>query len=156
VSLAGHEVARRFLFGVTMAIKVNVNKNVLIGAAAVLFGLLIALGPQFLFKACPMHDGEWSQCHWSVQAELATGIIIAVLGACIIFLSDLKTHVGLTIGIFLAGIVTVAIPYSIIRGCEGADMTCQKITFPILAVLGGLVMAGAIVYIVYIGKKVKI
>ena len=139
-----------------MAIKLNLNKNILIGAAAVLFGLLIALGPQFLFKACPPHGDEWSQCHWSVQAVLATGIIIAALGACLIFLSDLKTHAGITIGIFLAGIVTVSIPYSLIRGCEGAEMTCQKITFPILAILSGVVIAGAVVYMVYLVKKVKI
>jgi len=134
------------------------RKNIIIGAGAIIAGLLIALGPQFLFKVCPQEsNGDWLQCHWSVQALLGTGIIIAALGFCIVLFSDLKTHVGLVVGIFFAGIVSLAIPYSLIKGCnKELEMACTEVTFPIITVLGAVVLAGSAAYMVYLWKKVKV
>jgi len=137
------------------------KKNILIGAWVVLAGLLIALGPQFLFKACPypseLHS-DTPRCHWTVQALLGTGILISALGICLVFISELKTHIGLTVGIFIAGIVTIAIPHSLIQVVKvcTADMVCRRVTFPIVTVLGAIVLAGSAAYIVYLWKKVKI
>jgi len=137
------------------------KKNILIGAGVVLAGLLIALGPQFLFKACPypseLHS-DTPRCHWTVQALLGSGIIIAALGFCIVFISELKTHIGLTVGIFLAGIVTLAIPHSLIQVIKvcTSDMVCRRVTFPIITVLGAVVLAGSAAYMFYLFKKVKI
>jgi len=139
-----------------MTITINFKKSALIGAAALVAGLLLALGPRFWFTACPPHGDSWSRCHWSVQAVLGTGIIIAALGLCMVFLSELKTHIGLTIGIFLAGIVTLSIPYSLIGGCSSHDMRCWKVAFPAITVISAVVLAGAIAYLIYLGKKTKV
>ena len=138
-----------------MTITVNIKKSALIGAAALVAGLLIALGPQFLFTACPPHDGSWSRCHWSVQAVLGVGFLIAALGLCMVFFSELKTHIGLNVGILLAGIVTLSIPYSLIGGCSSHEMRCWKVAFPAITVISAVVLAGAIAYFIYLGKKTK-
>jgi hypothetical protein len=40
------------------------------GIAVIVLGLLIALGPQFLFKVCdPAAGGAFMKCHWSAQAR---------------------------------------------------------------------------------------
>jgi len=139
-----------------MTITINLKKSALIGAAALVAGLLLALGPRFLFTACSPHGDSWSHCHWSIQAVLGTGIIIAALGLCMVFLSDLKTHIGLNVGILLAGIVTLSIPYSLIGGCSSHEMRCWKVAFPAITVISAVVLAGAIAYFIYLGKKTKI
>lgn len=138
-----------------MTVTINFKKNSLAGVAALVVGLLLALGPQFIFKACAQHDGVWSKCHWSVQAILGTGIIVAALGLLMIFITDLKTHIGLNIGIFLAAMVTLGFPYSLIGGCKSHEMTCWKVTFPAVTVICAVLLAGAVVYMVYLIKKTK-
>jgi hypothetical protein len=40
------------------------------------------LGPQFLFKVCAHREESFPHCHWSAQAEIGIGLLIAALGAC--------------------------------------------------------------------------
>jgi hypothetical protein len=59
------------------------KKRILIGGAVIVFGLLFALGPQFLFKVCPVMRDMIMKCHWSAQAETGARALIAALGiAC--------------------------------------------------------------------------
>ena len=128
--------------------------RIIFGAIVIALGLLIALGPQFLFPVCgAMPDEEaadccaapeesgccdtgssYSICYWSARAEIGVGLLIAVLGICIIVLKDPKIQLGLAIGTFLSGFVALFIPHSLIQGCDSADMLCQKIGFPALTV----------------------
>jgi hypothetical protein len=41
------------------------NIRVFGGAVAVALGLLIALGPQFLFKVCEPMEDNFMKCHWT-------------------------------------------------------------------------------------------
>jgi hypothetical protein len=129
--------------------------GIISGASAFIFGLLVALGPQFLFKGCMIHHDSVPTCFWALRAELCTGLIIAALGICFIIFSDLRTHTGLLIGVFLTGIVALFIPYLLIGGCEGAEMACRRIAFPVLTVLCAVILIGAVVNIIYIDKKAK-
>jgi len=130
------------------------KSSIIIGAVVVVIGLLIALGPQFIFKACPQHeDGVWSQCHWSVQAELGMGILIAAIGICMMVFADPKIHFGLTITTFLSAFVALFIPHLLIGGCSNAEMTCHKVAFPALTAESVVLLAASIVYIVYLEKK---
>ncbi|MDR1956365.1 MAG: DUF4418 family protein [Treponema sp.] len=88
--------------------------------AAIIFGLLIALGPQFLFKVCgpvsPMaaHDGggqTWMKCHWSAQAEIGVGFLLAALGIGLLLSASKDTRLGLTVGVFLSAVLALLIPY---------------------------------------------
>jgi len=111
-----------------------VKKNMISGAVVVVLGLLIALGPQLLFKICAHGEGGFPLCHWSGRAEIGVGLLIASLGLCLIVFPDPKTQMGLFIGIFLAGIIALFIPHTLIGGCIGKDMACRRVGFPALTV----------------------
>jgi hypothetical protein len=132
------------------------KKNIISGSAAIIFGLLIALGPQFLFRVCRSHDGVFSICHWSAQAEIGVGIIIAALGICLLFLKDLKIQFGLTIGIFLTGIIALIIPNGLIGGCSMAAMDCRRVAFPALTIIAILVLVSSAIYIYYLERKPRV
>ena len=124
------------------------KKSIVGGAAAIILGLLIALGPIFIFKACSADCcSDYPECLWSVQMEIGLGIVIAALGICLILYPDKKTQLGLVIGILVTGLFALLIPNVIIGGCEDRTMACHVLTFPILTVLSSLVMAGSAVYL---------
>jgi hypothetical protein len=110
------------------------KRTVIISAIVIALGLLIALGPQFLFKVCDHGEDGFPHCHWSAQAEIGIGFLIAALGACMIVFTDSKTHLGLLIGTFLASIIALAIPNFLIGGCGMITMKCRKVAFPALTV----------------------
>ncbi|MDR1838079.1 MAG: DUF4418 family protein [Treponema sp.] len=108
------------------------KKNIAGGIVVIALGLLIALGPQFLFKVCAHTENSTPLCHWSAQAEVGLGFLIAALGACTIVFTDPKTRLGLYVGIFLAGVVAMFIPNALIGGCGMMTMACRKTAFPAL------------------------
>jgi hypothetical protein len=117
------------------------NKRLAYGITTVILGLFIALGPQFLFKVCTVHDGALPLCHWSAQAELGMGMLVAALGLCFIVFSDPKTQQGFAISIFLTGIIVLGIPHALIGGCTAKTMPCHKVAFPALTVEGVILLA---------------
>jgi hypothetical protein len=66
------------------------KKRIISGGGVIVLGLLIALGPQFLFKVCGLTaDGGFTRCHWSAQAEIGIGgILIAGLGIALILFAN--------------------------------------------------------------------
>jgi hypothetical protein len=124
------------------------------GSAAILLGLLIALGPQFLFKVCPVGDLAM-KCHWTAQAEIGIGVLIAALGAALILFASAETRLGLTIGIFLSGVLALLIPHALIGGCPMHTMQCRKITFPAITVISVLLLIGAAFNAVYLTRKTE-
>ena len=133
------------------------KKSVIFGSVVIVLGLLIALGPQFLFKVCS-HDDSYLRCYWSAQAEIGLGLLIAALGFCMIVFADPKTHMGLLIGIFLAGIIALFIPHALIGGCGMMTMQCRKVAFPALTVESIVLLvfsAGITVYMAMKNPSVK-
>jgi cytochrome bd-type quinol oxidase subunit 2 len=129
------------------------------GAAAIVLGLLISLGPYFLFKVCEpveAHDGSgtisWMKCHWSVQAEIGIGALISALGLALLVLKSKETRTGLSIGVFLSAVLVLLIPHALIGGCAMPTMPCRAVTFPSLTVLGILLLTGAAANIFYLRK----
>jgi hypothetical protein len=112
--------------------EVIMKKGILTGSVTIALGLLIALGPQVLFKVCGHGEDSIPHCHWSAQAEIGMGLLIVALGACMIVFTDPKTHLGLGIGAFLASIIAFAVPNFLIGGCGSLAMKCRKVAFPAL------------------------
>jgi hypothetical protein len=123
------------------------------GGVAIIFGLLIALGPQFLFKVCPVMGNMIMKCHWSAQAEIGIGALIAALGIALIVFANPKTRLGLTIGIFLSAVLALLIPHTLIGGCVNHTMPCRKITFPVLTVISILLLIGTVLNTLYLARK---
>jgi len=133
------------------------KKALIFGSIIILFGLFIALGPQFLFKGCAAHDDSVPLCFWALRGEICAGLIIAALGICFIIFPDPRTHMGLLIGVFLTGIVALfmARPGVLFMGCEGAQMACNRRAFPVLTILSAVLVIGAVANIIYLDKKAK-
>jgi hypothetical protein len=109
------------------------KKSVIFGAVVIASGLLIGLGPHFLFKVCEAGCCG-NLCNISAYAETGVGLFIIALGICLIVYPDPKTQLGLLIGVFLAGIVALAIPHALIGGCGGMTMDCRRVAFPALTI----------------------
>ena len=118
-------------------------KDILKGAGAAALGLIIALGPKFLFKACTVGGccGEYPQCLWATQAVLGMGFLIAALGLCMIIFTEPKTQLGLLIGVFITAVIAILIPYVFIGGCPGKTMACYRRAFPGIAVFASITLA---------------
>jgi hypothetical protein len=129
------------------------KKHLIYGITIIILGLLIALGPQFLFKVCAAHGGAFPLCHWSARAELGMGMLIAALGICLIVFTDPKTQIGLTIGIFLASIIVIGIPHALIGGCKASAMACRRVAFPAITVIGIILLVYSIIAVVYSEMK---
>ena len=130
-----------------------IKKRLIYGITTVILGLFVALGPQFLFKVCTFHDGVFPLCHWSAQAELGMGMLVAALGLCFIVFSDPKTQQGFAIGIFLTVIIVLGIPHALIGGCAVKTMACHRVAFPALTVEGVILLAYSAVMVVSIKMK---
>jgi hypothetical protein len=132
------------------------KNRIISGGAVIIFGLLIALGPQFLFKVCPAADGMYMKCHWSARAEIGVGgPLIAGLGIALIFFANPKIRLGLSIGVFLSGVLALLIPHALIGGCVMHTMPCRKIAFPAITVIGILLLITMALNTLYLvrGKK---
>ncbi|MDR2111193.1 MAG: DUF4418 family protein [Spirochaetaceae bacterium] len=131
-------------------------KNRIVSGGAVLAaGLLIALGPWFLFKVCPVMGDMVMKCHWSARAETGVGGLIAALGIALVVFAAPKTRLGLTIGIFLAGVLALLIPHTLIGGCVTHSMPCRIITFPALTVISILLLITAAFNALYLARIKK-
>jgi hypothetical protein len=129
------------------------KNRIVSGGAVIVFGLLIALGPQFLFKVCPVVGDMVMKCHWSAQAEIGVGAVIAALGIALVIFASAEIRLGLTVGVFLAGILALLIPHVLIGGCSMPSMACRKITFPAITVTGILLLAAMALNAVYLARR---
>jgi hypothetical protein len=130
------------------------KNRVIGGGATIILGLLIALGPQFLFKVCGLTaEGGFMRCHWSAQAEIGVGALIAGLGAAFIFFANPKIRLGLTVGIFLSGVLALLVPHGLIGGCAMHTMPCRKVAFPSITVIAILLLIGTVLNAAYLARK---
>jgi hypothetical protein len=130
------------------------KNRVISGTGAIAAGLLIALGPQFLFKLCePMGNGRWMKCHWTGQAEIGVGFFIAALGAGLLLFESGEIRLGLSLSLVLSGGLALSLPHALIGGCETAKMPCRAVTFPSLTVIGVLTIAGFAINSFYLYRK---
>ena len=129
------------------------KKNVIGGTIIAIFGLLIAIGPQFLFKVCSRSCsccGDIPQCHWTAQAELGLGFLISALGLCFIFFNNMQAQLGLIIGVFFSSIVALFIPHGLIGGCAKSTMACHRVAFPALTIISTILLIASVIYMVLI------
>jgi hypothetical protein len=129
------------------------KNRIIAGGGVIVFGLLIALGPQFLFKVCPVIGDMVMKCHWSAQAEIGIGLLIAALGIALVIFANPRVRFGLTIGVFLSGVLALLIPHALIGGCVMHNMPCRKITFPALTVISILLLIIAVFNGLYLARK---
>lgn len=115
------------------------NKYV-VGALLLVLGLLIALGPQSIFSVCAYNPEKAMKCHWTAQAEIGIGLVIAVIGVLQMVTNHAKTRQGLSMAAIPMGLLVMMVPLKLIGLCMNVHMQCVTLTRPALIMLGVAVM----------------
>jgi hypothetical protein len=115
---------------------VRVLKHEVAGALFVTsLGILIALGPRYLFRVCAHGEDGFPICHWTARAEIGAGALIAALGLALILYREEGPRQTLLIAAFFAGLLSLGIPHVLIGGCGMMSMQCRRVAFPWLSVI---------------------
>lgn len=111
---------------------------------AIIFGVLIAVGPQTFAHVCEVKDDMPMACHYTAQAVLGIGVVMSLLGVIGLFVKP-QMRAGLNIAVALNALLAIAVPTVLIGVCSGAMMHCHMATRPTLIVLGALAAVCALV-----------
>jgi len=130
------------------------KNNIIFSITVFISGLLIALGPLLIFKACPAGCcSSYPDCLWTTKAELGMGMVIAALGLFFIVYNDAKVQLGMCIGLILTSLVALLIPHVIFVGCAINTMECHLVTFPVLTVISVFLLAYTGIRILSLAKN---
>ena len=131
-------------------------KNRIIGGILpIIIGALIAVGPQTFAHVCKVQEGKMPMaCHYTAQAALGIGIVIAALGLIALFVNG-PIRAGINIAVALLGALTIAVPTVLIGVCKGTMMHCHMITLPTLIVLGVLAIVFAVIDVALDARRSK-
>lgn len=120
------------------------KKRAVFGAVLIILGLDLAIGPQTIFTPCPLPTEEGvrpMKCHWSAQAELGLGVVIAALGLLSMAFESGEVRGGLYMGAALMGIGAWATVGYTIGVCQGAHMQCRTLMLPMVTIVALAVSA---------------
>jgi hypothetical protein len=132
----------------------QITRSIIPGAAAVIIGLLIVLGPLYLFKTCAFAGCcTTTACSYSMQVYDAMGLLIIALGLCIILYNDKKTQIGFTIAVMAAAAVVLLTIHVTVGGCNNVSMSCRRVTFPALTIVCAAALAASVVNIITLKEK---
>ncbi len=120
------------------------------GLLVAVFGSLIALGPQFLFKVCEAEGDMIMRCFWTGRAEIGIGGVIFLSGLFLAFFKNPALRFGVNLGLIPLGILTLLIPTVLIGVCGSHSMECRILALPSLVVLGILLIAAALLNGLYL------
>ena len=112
------------------------NKKLFAAIAQFVLGVLIAVAPRTCAHVCEVTDMPMA-CHYTAQAALGIGIVIALLAIIGLFVAE-ATRAGLDIANAVLGVLVILVPTVLIGVCKGAMMHCHMVTLPTLIVLGVL------------------
>ena len=128
------------------------NKKRIISVGTILLGLLLAWGPQFLFRPCPTTE-KVMKCFWSCRALIVVGCVLVLIGLLQFFIKSGEAYRALAAAALALFLGAILIPTVVIGGCMKEDMACRLLTFPVthsLSVIGLVLQAAAV-----LGKEKK-
>jgi hypothetical protein len=139
----------------------KLNAETLVAVILIVFGLLIAIGPQphlGPFHVCEeeMIPGIRNVCYWTARAEIGLGAAIVLLSALSIFVKSKAARAGLGVGILTTSVLALLVPTVLIGVCAGARMVCRTTALPALTVLGVLAVAISIAYVLLSVRKARV
>lgn len=90
------------------------------------------------------------KCHWTAQAELGIGILIALLGVFLLIFQSGQIRLGLSLAVILNGVLALLIPTALIGVCGSINMTCRSLTLPALTILSSIVIVTSAANVFYL------
>ncbi|WIK63894.1 DUF4418 family protein [Gleimia hominis] len=114
------------------------RNKIIASAPAIIFGLLIAIAPQTFATPCPV-TGMPMACHWTAQASLGIGVVIALMGAFAL-MSPPAMRAGISIGVVLTSALEFAVVTVLIGVCDDPMMHCHSVMKPTLIVVSVLAL----------------
>ncbi len=135
--------------------KTKIRKYFL-GAAFLLIGLLIAIGPQTIFAVCPKDpDSMAMACYYTARISVGIGTVIAALGLIQLVIRNNGFGSGISTAELLLGILILLVPTILVGVCKGEHMHCHSVTLPALIILGVLLIVLSVTDIVigFVGRN---
>ncbi|MDT3766504.1 DUF4418 family protein [Gleimia hominis] len=114
------------------------RNKIIASAPAIIFGLLIAIAPQTFATPCPV-AGMPMACHWTAQASLGIGVVIALMGTFAL-MAPPAMRAGISIGVVLTSALELAVVTVLIGVCDDPMMHCHSVMKPTLIVVSVLAM----------------
>ena len=112
------------------------RRNGFLDFAILVFTLLLCVGSQTVFSACPSKpDGSWMICHASNLAVTGAGAL-AVLFAFARLFSRNRLKLILSIAVMALSFFTMPVPGYVLPLCRMATMQCQAIFRPAVLFVG--------------------
>jgi hypothetical protein len=121
------------------------RKKYVFGLLFIIFGFLIAIGPETIFYVCDSGGDMVMKCHYTAQTELALGIEIAIFGAILAIQKSRAAQAATSISLVLSGIFALLVPNVLIGVCDGVHMHCNAVAKPALSLLGIAVVIIALI-----------
>ena len=130
-------------------------KNKILAVITAVLGLLAAIGPRTIFPVCSAAEMKM-KCYYTANAELAVGIIAALIGIAIILIDKNKAKLVLSAVQAVLGLVIILIPTAIIGVCGSPMMHCVSTTKPALIVIGALVTVISVILVLLTLRDISI
>ena len=130
-------------------------KNKILAAITTLLGLLAAIGPRTIFPVCSAAEMKM-KCYYTANAEIAVGIIAAIVGIAIILIDKNKVRVALSAIQAILGLVIILIPTVIIGVCGSPMMHCVSVTKPALIVIGALDIVVSVILALLVARDISV
>ncbi|MEW9080336.1 DUF4418 family protein [Terrisporobacter glycolicus] len=121
----------------------------------IITGLLMFLGPKYIFVGCGFNQEHPMKCWWSTQAILGIGILLIIVGICYMFIKSKEINLGMSLMSIFIGMYSIAIPKFLIGGCKKGTMPCLAIEFPAIYLICGVLIIVSIINIICLRKKIR-
>jgi drug/metabolite transporter (DMT)-like permease len=125
----------------------------IIGIVLLICGLLIAIGPWTIFPVCD-YGNSTMKCHYTAEAEIVVGVMIALLGLLLFFAKSVETKIVIGVGEVGLGVFAVLLVTTLTGMCPATTMECHILAEPVLKILGAVVAILGVV-LIYLGLKKK-
>jgi len=134
------------------------------GSLFIILGLLTAVGPQIIFQPCldgiqlcvngaPSNMFMPMKCYWSGMAEIGPGAAIALLGVLLLCFRQSQARLGIIFAQVLLGVMVIMFPTCLIGICASKTHDCHILFYPMMMVLGSLVIALSVINGLFIFRK---
>lgn len=118
-------------------------------------GLLMCLGPKYVFVGCKLDSDHPMKCWWSTQAILGIGILFIMVGICYILIKSKDINIGISLISIFISIYSICIPKFLIGGCKKSTMPCLAVEFPSIYLICGILIIISIINIIYLRKRIE-